>query len=107
MFVFTKSISHVYSKDVCSRGVLSKVVLTAAFAMAVMAAGDPVLASQTGTSAQKTTVGGSGGTRFDWLAGGKDVADAGMTTTAPTPQGSGSWICSPAGFGNHSRCYRR
>ncbi|WP_434286930.1 hypothetical protein [Celeribacter sp. SCSIO 80788] len=102
MFVFTKSIPHV-----CRKGVLSRAVLTAAFAVAVMAAGNPVLASQTETGAQKTTVGGSGNTRFDWLAAGKEVADADMTTTSPMPQGSGSWICSPAGFGNHSRCYRR
>ncbi|PTQ71985.1 hypothetical protein [Celeribacter persicus] len=102
MFVFTK-----FNPDMCPTGVLSKAALIAAFALGVMVAGAPVSASQTETGAQKTTVGGRGDTRFDWLARGKDVADASSTVSATAPQGSGSWICSPAGFGNHSRCYRR
>lgn len=96
MFVFTKSLSHV--------------LVPAAFAFGVAVAGHPapVAASQTEAGSQKTTVAGSGSTRFDWLAGGQAVADAsGTTISRVAAQGSGSWVCSPAGFGKRSRCYRR
>ncbi|WP_460273455.1 hypothetical protein [Celeribacter sp. ULVN23_4] len=96
MFVFTKTLSHV--------------LVPAAFALGVATAVQPApaAASQTESASQKTTVAGSGSARFDWLAGGQEVADAsGTVLTRVAAQGSGSWVCSPAGFGKHSRCYRR
>jgi hypothetical protein len=54
------------------------------------------------------SVAGKGEARFDWLAkrAVKPSEDAPLRTAA-APVGKGSWVCSPAGFGTKSRCYKR
>ncbi len=44
---------------------------------------------------------------FDWLAKRRPDAQVVRVSLAAAPRqiGSGSWICSPAGFGKRSRCY--
>lgn len=51
---------------------------------------------------------GKGEARFDWLAkrAAKPAGSAPLRTAA-VPVGKGSWVCSPAGFGTKSRCYKR
>ena len=49
---------------------------------------------------------GKGAARFDWLAARTAPAEERLVIAARAP-GSGSWICSPAGFGSKSRCYKR
>lgn len=56
----------------------------------------------------KTTVAGHGPARFDWLASQKITDRVRVVKTSSTPSlGNGTWICSAAGFGKQSRCYRR
>ena len=45
--------------------------------------------------------------KFDWLADRSNKARPILVSEVRTPRqiGSGSWICSPAGFGKKSRCY--
>lgn len=45
--------------------------------------------------------------KFNWLAkrGPKVTATLASARRTPAQIGSGSWICSPAGFGKKSRCY--
>lgn len=45
--------------------------------------------------------------KFDWLADRGNRARPILVSEVRTPRqiGSGSWICSPAGFGKKSRCY--
>lgn len=51
------------------------------------------------------TAAGQGEARFDWLNPGKDPAPTRVVQSiAP---GTGSWICSPSGFGSKSSCTRR
>ncbi len=46
---------------------------------------------------------------FDWLANGASAASKSKSKAAQKRNrvitGQGSWICSPAGFGQKSRCY--
>ena len=53
----------------------------------------------------KTTVAGQGSARFNWLATPSNAAPQRVAQTRF--YGNGSWICSPAGFGKKSQCYRR
>lgn len=54
------------------------------------------------------SVAGKGAARFDWLAKRGPATPATVTRASGTPAlGSGSWICSPAGFGSKSRCHQR
>lgn len=45
--------------------------------------------------------------KFDWLAqrGNRNAVTLVSEVRPPQQIGSGSWICSPAGFGKKSRCY--
>ncbi len=82
--------------------------LAAFVAMAAPAA--PALAQMKGKTATtyKSTIGGRGKARFDWFANKGSSTERPRTVAANTsPPGNGSWICSPAGFGKQSRCYRR
>jgi len=57
---------------------------------------------------QKTTIAGQGPARFDWLASQKITDRVRVVKASSTPSlGNGTWICSAAGFGKQSRCYRR
>ncbi len=50
------------------------------------------------------------GAQFDWLANRNPNANATSGVVRATVRGrhgSGSWICSPAGFGKRSSCHRR
>jgi hypothetical protein len=50
------------------------------------------------------------GAQFDWLAKRNRNADASsrvVRASVAGRHGSGSWICSPAGFGKRSSCHRR
>lgn len=50
------------------------------------------------------------GAQFDWLAKRNPHADANtriLGAASGGRHGSGSWICSPAGFGKRSSCYNR
>lgn len=64
-------------------------------------------------AATAKSVAGTGKARFDWLEqrGIKTAAISQPQTRSKTrigkSLGSGSWICSPAGFGKKSRCRRR
>lgn len=59
------------------------------------------------TGARKTTVAGKGTSRFDWFATRAAPAAKSRVVARVTAQGSGAWICSPAGFGAKSSCRRR
>ncbi|WP_038072265.1 hypothetical protein [Thioclava pacifica] len=50
---------------------------------------------------------GKGSARFDWLAGRKSDAQPAQRVSTRRAPGTGSWICSPSGFGSKSRCYQR
>jgi hypothetical protein len=82
--------------------------LTAAItlAMAGISQADTGSASTTPT-AYKTTVAGKGPARFDWFANRNTSAPQTTTTTRRYAHGSGSWVCSPAGFGRKSTCRAR
>ena len=57
---------------------------------------------------QKKTIAGSGKSRFDWFGNVSKTNSAKIIKTSNTPSlGNGSWICSAAGFGKQSRCYKR
>lgn len=76
--------------------------------MSPLAASDVVKVSQPRKSSA-----GRGKAQFDWLApsrrAGKvrPVSNRGVAARRMPSLGSGSWICSPAGFGSQSRCHRR
>ncbi|KEO58610.1 hypothetical protein DT23_16265 [Thioclava indica] len=54
------------------------------------------------------TVAGKGAARFDWLASARRTKTQAPTQTAQARSlGNGSYVCSPAGFGSRSRCYKR
>ncbi|OOY13070.1 hypothetical protein BMG00_04505 [Thioclava marina] len=53
------------------------------------------------------SVAGKGSARFDWLAGGKSDDRPAERVASRRSPGTGSWICSPSGFGSKSRCYQR
>jgi hypothetical protein len=50
---------------------------------------------------------GQGATSFDWLQVRDSSEDAPRPVLRRASLGNGSWICSPAGFGKKSRCFRR
>ncbi len=53
----------------------------------------------------KTSAAGQGSAHYDWL---RPVSGTAPTKVAAvSPVGSGKWICSPAGFGSKSKCFRR
>jgi hypothetical protein len=59
------------------------------------------------TSPAKTYA-GKGATQFDWLKSPKAATDTRVVlASGPRAPGSGSWICSPAGFGTKSTCRMR
>ncbi|MDU8925960.1 hypothetical protein RXV86_01045 [Alisedimentitalea sp. MJ-SS2] len=53
------------------------------------------------------SVAGSGATRHDWLQVRSSAGNAPEPVVRKASLGRGSWICSPAGFGKKSRCFRR
>ncbi len=59
------------------------------------------------TGARKTTVAGKGASRFDWFATRATPVAKTRVIARVAAQGSGTWICSPAGFGAKSSCRRR
>lgn len=64
-------------------------------------AGPKIAATRAG--AMRSRAGG-----FDWLAGRRPVAQVQLASAGralPRQIGRGSWICSPAGFGQTSRCH--
>ncbi|MDV7270011.1 hypothetical protein RYZ20_03755 [Thioclava sp. A2] len=51
---------------------------------------------------------GKGSARFDWRKGQGAQPQVSLSVTkVKAPLGNGSWICSPAGFGSKSKCYKR
>ena len=82
--------------------------LTAAITLAMAGAthADTGSAGTTPT-VNKTTVAGKGPARFDWFAKRNTGAPQPTTTTRRYAHGSGSWVCSPAGFGRKSTCRAR
>lgn len=84
-----------------------------AFPMIVLclAVGLPAVAAADGSSIhRRITIAPSG---FNWLANGKSRSEAKAEMQIKDRQlalvkakGGGSWICSPAGFGQRSKCYR-
>lgn len=63
------------------------------------------IAVAAGTRAAVKTHAGTGSARFDWLKG-RNPAPVVQVAASNAP-GTGSWICSPAGFGSKSKCYKR
>ena len=55
--------------------------------------------------ANAKSVAGHGAARFDWLERRNEAEPVRLSSSAPL--GKGSWICSPAGFGSKSQCYKR
>ena len=53
------------------------------------------------------SVAGKGSAKFDWLAKRNPSPEKPVLAAYNAPLGSGSWICSPAGFGKKSQCYAR
>lgn len=91
----------------------SKFVLLSSFLVAGISLAIPVQEAEASQldksrSSLKTTIAGHGSARFDWLAsrGNTDRVRAVKIANKPSI-GNGSWICSAAGFGKQSRCYRR
>lgn len=61
-----------------------------------------------GVPAAKITAAGHGTARYDWLARARNKGKpANLQIVTNAPLGNGSWICSAAGFGQQSKCYRR
>jgi len=91
----------------------SKSVLLSSLLMAGISLTIPIKEAQASqfdksSAGQKTTVAGHGPARFDWLASQKITDGVPVVKTSSTPSlGNGTWICSAAGFGKQSRCYRR
>lgn len=79
-----------------------KATAVIALMCAAMVSATPVAADST-----RTTVAGEGSARFDWMANKKVVVASAPAALTQAPRGSGSWICSPAGFGRKSSCYAR
>ncbi|WP_417278212.1 hypothetical protein [Celeribacter sp.] len=91
---------------------LRKVLVSISMASALMSASvlhaetapdtAPVIAPKSVKSAA-----GVGAARFDWLA--KPAASEATPVRVARTQmlGSGSWVCSPAGFNRKSRCVSR
>jgi hypothetical protein len=52
------------------------------------------------------SVAGKGAVKHDWLAK-RDANDKARMTVSSASPGTGSWVCSPAGFGKKSKCYAR
>ncbi|WP_226548819.1 hypothetical protein [Celeribacter naphthalenivorans] len=50
---------------------------------------------------------GVGAARFDWLAKSASSEAAPVRVARTQMLGSGSWVCSPAGFNRKSRCVSR
>jgi len=91
----------------------SKSVLLSSFLMAGIGLTIPVQEAQASQidksrAGLKVTVAGQGSARFDWLARQKITDRARVIKASSTPSlGNGTWICSAAGFGKQSKCYRR
>lgn len=91
------------------------VVTLVAAAIVIAAPVAPAKAEQAGVIALSPvrlaakSVAGKGEARFDWLAkrSTKAKSDTQPVLASATPVGHGSWVCSPAGFGTKSRCYKR
>ena len=66
-------------------------------------------AAQARARIQKASAAGKGQAYFDWLAPKRANSQLQIKTASATRKslGRGSWICSPAGFGKKSSCYRR
>lgn len=99
MKMLPHSISSVSVALVVAVGFLG---LSIAAAQAQMA---PISVLGKGSPAVKTAA-GKGRTHFDWLNQGTS-APVIKVADIVAPPGNGSWVCSPAGFGSKSRCYRR
>ena len=89
------------------RSVLCSVAAAAAFAIASPAFAEaPVVPLKPATTAVKS-VAGVGKTRFDWLAKRDSQPQEVVRVSQKVSLGSGSWVWSPAGFGQKSHCYAR
>jgi len=66
----------------------------------------PVPLHQPSAPAVKTAA-GEGKARFDWLAKRKTVGGSVQHVVQKVSLGNGGWICSPAGFKQKSRCFKR
>ena len=66
-----------------------------------------MIPNQPGVELAKSSA-GTGRTHFDWLAKrGANDANTSHRLVRKASLGRGSWICSAAGFGKKSSCYRR
>lgn len=91
---------------------LRKVLVSISMATALMSASglhaetapnsEPVVAPKSVKSAA-----GVGAARFDWLAKSASSEAAPVRVARTQMLGSGSWVCSPAGFNRKSRCVSR
>jgi hypothetical protein len=86
----------------------------ACIAMTIALIAPPVMAQQSAmvtldpTRIAVKTVAGKGSARFDWLASTRRQDATRPTVSAKAKSlGNGSYVCSPAGFGSRSRCYKR
>lgn len=87
--------------------VLSSVIVSSGFA-AFPAQEAHASKARKSVAATKITAAGHGSARFDWLANGQSAGTrSNLKLVSSAPLGKGSWICSPAGFGQQARCYRR
>ena len=71
----------------------------------------PIAASAEGNKQQKAATASMTG--FNWLANGNDAQkreararQAAVRASYMSTRGGATWICSPAGFGRKSHCYR-
>ena len=93
---------------------VSQRVGAACLAMSIALIAPPSLAQQTAMMTLNPprivvkTAAGKGAARFDWLATARSKTVHPPTRSAQARSlGNGSYVCSPAGFGSRSRCYKR
>jgi len=86
---------------------LSAVLVSGSFVLAPVQEAQASQARKPATYS-KVTSAGNGSARFDWLAGKRRAAAAPkIVPVSARGHGNGAWICSPAGFGQHAKCFRR
>lgn len=88
-----------------ARTIMFTVTATAMISHAAPSRAEGPVTPRNPASAVANSVAGTGATRFDWLA--KRKTGTKVRAVRRASLGNGSWVCSPAGFGSKSRCYRR
>ncbi|MDD8022543.1 MAG: hypothetical protein PHX82_05495 [Paracoccaceae bacterium] len=94
-----------------ANSILKSAAAAALISCTLMASVAPVQAEGPGNDIRPVpravkTHAGKGTLRFDWLAA-KPAVSGVQLAAATQAIGSGSWICSPAGFGSKSHCRKR